>query len=97
MIGSGDIHEADLSDEQRRVVLVISNARFHRVAGRALVAPQIAVEPDEVLFPWRVAVGDPVFAVDLIRSVPVERLLDRIDRAPSEAMAQVRRAVTNIT
>ena len=97
MIDAGDIHLADLNEERRRRVLVISNSRFQRVSGRVLVAPEIIGEPDEVPFPWRVQVDDAVYAVDLVRSLPVARLLDRTDRAPSAAMAAVRRALLNIT
>lgn len=97
MIDVGDIHLADLNDELRRRVLVISNGRFHRVSSRALVAPEIVGEPDEVLFPWRVQIDDAVYAVDLMRSLAADRLLDRIDRAPAAAMAEVRRALLNIT
>jgi mRNA-degrading endonuclease toxin of MazEF toxin-antitoxin module len=97
VINAGDIHLADLNEERRRRVLVISNGRFHSVSGRALVAPEVIGEPDEVPFPWRVEVDNGVYAVDLMRSLPVERLLDRIDRAPAVAMAVVRRALLNIT
>ena len=97
MIGAGDIHFADLNEERRRRVLVISNSRFHRASGRALVAPEIIGEPAEVPFPWRVQVDDGVYAVDLARSVALDRLLDRTDRAPADAMAIVRRALLNIT
>ena len=97
MTDAGDIHLADLNEERRRRVLVISNSRFQRASGRALVAPEIIGEPDEVPFPWRVQVDDAVYAVDLVRSLPVARLLDRTDRAPSTAMAAVRRALLNIT
>jgi mRNA-degrading endonuclease toxin of MazEF toxin-antitoxin module len=94
---AGDICLADVNQEQRRRVLIVSNARFNRTADRVLVAPEIASRADEVLFPWRVPVGDIVFAVDLLRSIPAERLLDRIDRAPHSAMRAVRLAVLNIT
>ena len=97
MISAGDIHFADLNEERRRRVLVISNSRFHRASGRALVAPEIIGEPAEVPFPWRVQVDDGVYAVDLARSVALDRLLDRTDRAPADAMAIVRRALLNIT
>jgi mRNA-degrading endonuclease toxin of MazEF toxin-antitoxin module len=97
VINAGDIHLADLNEERRRRVLVISNDRFHRVAGRALVAPEIIGEPDEVPFPWRVQIDNGVYAIDLMRSLSVDRLLDRVDRAPAVAMAVVRRALLNIT
>ena len=97
MIDAGDIHLADLNEERRRRVLVISNGRFQRVCGRVLVAPEVVGDPDEVPFPWRVQVDDAVYAVDLVRSLPVARLLDRTGRAPTAAMAVVRRALLNIT
>jgi mRNA-degrading endonuclease toxin of MazEF toxin-antitoxin module len=97
VINAGDIHFADLNEERRRRVLVISNNRFHRASGRALVAPEIIGEPTEVPFPWRVQVDNGCYAVDLVRSLAVDRLLDRTDRAPAEAMALVRRALLNIT
>lgn len=97
MIDAGDIYLADLSEERRRRVLVISTERFHGVSGRALVAPEVTGVPDEVPFPWRVQVEDGVYAVDLARTVPIDRLLDRTDRATAAAMAVVRRALLNIT
>ena len=97
MIVAGDIHLADLIDETRRRVLVVSNDRFTAMAQRVLIAPEVASEIGEVAFPWRVDVNGVTFAIDLLRSVPVDRLLDRVDRASTMAMAQVRRAVVAIT
>jgi mRNA-degrading endonuclease toxin of MazEF toxin-antitoxin module len=97
MIDAGDIYLADLHEERRRRVLVVSNDRFHRVSARVLVAPEILGAPDAVPFPWRVQIDDSVYAVDLVRSLPAGRLLDRTDRAPAAAMAAVRRALLSIT
>jgi mRNA-degrading endonuclease toxin of MazEF toxin-antitoxin module len=97
MTDAGDVHLADLSDERRRHVLVVSNRRFQRLSGRVLVAPELGGEADEVAFPWRVEVDGRVFAVDLLRSLPLERLLERTDRAPAATMVAVRRAVHAIT
>lgn len=97
MINAGDICRADLNEEVRRRVLVISTERFHRVSGRALIAPELLGAPDEVPFPWRVPVEDGVYAVDLTRSLPLDRLLERTDRATANAMTVVRRALLNIT
>ena len=97
MISAGDIHLADLNDERRRRVLVVSNDRFNAAAGRALVALEIVGEPDAIPFPWRVQVDDAVFAVDLLRSLSLDRLLARTDRAPAGAMAVVRHALRQIT
>ena len=97
MIEAGDIYLADLNEERRRPLLVVSNARFNRSADRVLVAPEISGEPVEAPFPWRVSVDDAVFAVDLLRSIPAGRLLERTDRAPFATMLIVRRAVLNMT
>jgi len=97
MIQSGDVHIADLNDERRRRVLVVSNSRFHRLAGRALVAPEIPTPPDDLLPPWHLQVNDAVYAVDLLRSLPVARLLERTGRAPESMVAAARHALVNIT
>lgn len=97
MIDAGDIHLADLHEERRRHVLVISSRRFHELSGRVLVAPELFSAPDEIAFPWRVQIGDATFAIDLVRSLPATRLLERTDRAPTVAMTLVRRALLNIT
>jgi mRNA-degrading endonuclease toxin of MazEF toxin-antitoxin module len=93
----GDIHLADLNEVRRRRVLVISNDRFHRASGRVLVAPEVFGDADEVSFPWRVQIEDGVYAVDLVRSLPMSRLLERLDRAPAAAMVAARRALLHIT
>jgi len=97
MIDAGDVHLADLDEERRRQVLVVSNRQFHQLSGRVLVAPQLLGDRDEVPFPWRVDVDGALFAVDLMRSMPTERLRDRTGRASAEAMRAVRRAIVNIT
>jgi mRNA-degrading endonuclease toxin of MazEF toxin-antitoxin module len=97
VINAGDIHLAHLSDEVRRRVLVLSNARFNEMSGRVLVAPEVPSDPDEVLFPWRVRVDDTVYAIDLGRTLRADRILDRVDRAPFEAIASARRALQQIT
>ena len=97
MIDVGDIHLADLNEERRRRVLVVSIARFHRAADRVLIAPETLGPPDDVPFPWRVAVDGAVFAVDFLRTIPLDRLLDRTGGAPLATMLAVRRAILNIT
>jgi mRNA-degrading endonuclease toxin of MazEF toxin-antitoxin module len=98
VIQSGDIYRADLNAEVRIRVLVVSTERFHRFSGRSLVAPEVIGEAaDAVSYPWRVQVDDAVFAVDLIRSVAIGNLLERLDRAPAKAMQNVRRTLLAIT
>ena len=97
MIDAGDIYLADLNEDLRLRVLVVSNERFHRLAGRVLVAPELPLLPDDVAFPWRVTVDDTTFAVDLLRSVPAERLLERVNRAPAGVVKQVEQVLRRIT
>lgn len=96
MIEAGDIHLADVGQEQRRHVLVVSNNRFHRLSGRAIVAPALPGEPDEVPFPWRIEAEGMVFAVDLLRSIPVERVLEPVGRVSPGVAAAVQRVTRHI-
>lgn len=96
MIGAGDIHLADLDRERRIPVLVVSDGRFTRLSGRVIVAPALAGEPDEVPFPWRVDAEGHVFAIDLLRSVSTDRLLERIGRITPTAAASVQRVIRHI-
>lgn len=97
MIHAGDIHLADLRDERRWVVLVLSNDRFHGTAERVLVAPGIEFDDDEVLPPWNLRVDGDVFALDLLRSIPAARLLRRTSRASSLELDRARRTLRLIT
>lgn len=97
MIFAGDIYLADLNEEIRRHVLVVSNERFHRASARVLVAPQMLGESAAAPFPWRIDIDDRTYAIDLVRSVSEARLLERVDRAPAVAMAAVRRTLRHIT
>jgi mRNA-degrading endonuclease toxin of MazEF toxin-antitoxin module len=97
MIDAGDVHLADLNDEHRRRVLVVSNARFTAASGRAIVVPEIVGPPDEVSDPWRIECEGVVFALDFVRALPVERLLQRTGRIDSTSLATTRRALRNIT
>ena len=93
----GDVYDADLNEERQRRVLVISPTRFNRLAGRAIVVPEQHGPPDDVRDPWRVVVDDTVYAIDHVRSLPAERLLKLVDRAPVTAVNSIRRAVRAIT
>lgn len=97
MIDAGDICLADLHEEHRRRVLVVSTERFHRLASRVLVAPELFGEAEGVAFPWRVTVDDAVYAVDRLRSLPIDRLLGRVDRAPGTLVEQIRQVLRRIT
>ncbi len=97
MIDAGDVHLADLNEEQRRSVLVVSNARFTAASGRVVVVPEIDGPPDDVPDPWRIECGGVVFAVDFVRALPVERLLGRTGRIDSTTLANARRALRYMT
>lgn len=97
MTDSGDIYLADLGSERRERVLVLSSRRFTSRSGRALVAPgwwgpDLAVQP-----PWRIPVGDDVFAVDLVLTIRADVLLDHVGQAPYRAVTAARRALVAIT
>mgnify|MGYP001057882894 CR=1 FL=1 len=95
---AGDVYVADLGGEVRRHVLVLSNAGFHRRAARALVAPEWRGAEVDVPFPWIVTAEDDLrFAVDHMRSVPLERLLHRVTTAPFRTVVAARRALLAIT
>lgn len=96
MIEAGDIHLADVNQEQRVPVLVLSTGKFGRLSGRAIVAPAVPGEPDEVPFPWRVEAEGHVFAVDLLRSIPIDRLLERVDRVTPRQAAALQRVTRHI-
>jgi mRNA-degrading endonuclease toxin of MazEF toxin-antitoxin module len=93
---AGEIWLADRSDETRRLVLVISDARFHRLAERAVIAPVLDQVPDFPR-PWHIRVGDQAVAVNQLGTAPVARLLERVDRVSFDTLRQVRRAVHEIT
>ena len=93
----GDIYLADLHHERRDHVLVLSSSRFHQISQRVIVAPRIRVAPIADELPWRITVDSWIFAVDLLRSVPIDALLDRVDRAPARATNAARRAMLAIT
>ena len=96
MIVAGDIWVADRGDATRRMVFVISDARFHRLAERAVVAPVLDDIPAAPR-PWHILLGDRAVAVNQLGTTPVDRLLERVDRADFETLRQVRLAVREIT
>jgi mRNA-degrading endonuclease toxin of MazEF toxin-antitoxin module len=96
-IEQGDVHVVDLGDGVRLRVVVLSDERFTRASGRAIVAPALEPVDSEVLDPWRVRSGGDVFALDLLRTLSVDRLLDRVDRVPAPAVERMRRAIRHIT
>jgi mRNA-degrading endonuclease toxin of MazEF toxin-antitoxin module len=95
VIDAGDVVLADVRAERRTEVLVLSTARFHRLAERAVVAPRLEFVPAE-RFPWWVDTELGVFAVDRMATIPIARLLDPVGRVTSAQLDQAHRAVRAI-
>lgn len=93
---AGEIWLADRGDETRRLVFVVSDIRFHRLAERAVIAPVLDGMP-AIPRPWHVVFGDGAVAVNQLGTTPIDRLLERVDRASFDTLRQVRRAVREIT
>lgn len=92
----GEIWLADRGDEVRRLVYVISDARFHRLAERAVIAPVLQQMP-ALPRPWHVPVGSRAIAVNQLGSAPTDRLLELVERSDLATLRLVRRAVRAIT
>lgn len=97
MVEQGDLWLAELRDEARRPVLVVSNQHLHRRSERVLVAPATPLTKDEQLDPWRLDFGGTVFAMDLIQTLPSARLLEAIGRVSAREVTSFRRAIRAIT
>ena len=90
---AGDIFLANARDEQRRRVLVVSDARFHRSTRRAIVAPSITtITADES--PWRPGVEER-FAVDFLTTLPLDRLLEAVGLVDAATLRQAQRAIVS--
>jgi len=93
MADTGDIYIADVNDEVRRQVLVVSNSRFHDLAGRAYVLPIASARP----FPWRIEHDDQVYAADLLQTIATDRLLELAGRVPQAVIRRARVAIRHIS
>lgn len=93
---AGDIWLADRGDETRRLVFIISDTRFHRLAERAVIAPVLEQLPASPR-PWHVPVGDGAVAVNQLGTTTIDRLLELVDRSSLDTLRKVRRAVREIT
>ena len=89
---AGEVWLADRGDERRRLVFVISDDRFQRLAERAVVAPVLDERPERPS-PWHVPLGTRAIAVNHIATVSLERLLERVEVTPNETLRQVRHAL----
>lgn len=94
--GAGEIWLADRGDEARRLVYIISETRFHRLAERAVIAPVLEQLPAAPR-PWHIPVGHRAVAVNQLGTTTVDRLLELVDRPGLDTLRKVRRAVREIT
>jgi len=93
---AGEIWLADRGVETRRLVYVISDTRFHRLAERAVVVPVLEQMPASPR-PWHIPVGGRAVAVNQLGTMTINRLLELVDRSGLDTLHQVRRAVREIT
>ncbi|MPY91987.1 MAG: hypothetical protein GEV08_02675 [Acidimicrobiia bacterium] len=94
---AGDIWLADRGEEARRLVFVISDSRFHRLAERAIVAPVLLTAPVPPR-PWHIPLTENrAVAVNQLGTLAIDRLLERVEWAGAETLRQARRAVRAIT
>lgn len=92
----GEVWLADRGDETGRQVFVISDARLHRLAERAVVAP-VLDDPPAHRMPWFVTADRRAIAVHLVGSIATDRLLRRVNRADPVTLGQVRRVLRELT
>jgi mRNA-degrading endonuclease toxin of MazEF toxin-antitoxin module len=93
---AGEFWLADRGEGSRRVVFVISDTRFHRLAERAVIAPVLDEMP-AVPRPWHVRLEGRAIAVNLVSTISTDRLLERVERAGFETLRRVRHALAQIT
>lgn len=94
---TGGIWLADLGAEVRRPVVVVSDERFHRLAGRALVAPVLATGPTHRNPPWWIPHEGSAVALERLTSIPAERLLEPRGTAPYSTVRAAQRAIGWLT
>ena len=95
-VRAGEVWLAGRGDETRRLVFVISDERFHRLAERAVIAPVVDRAPSSPR-PWHIPLGKRTIAVNQLATTPVDRLLERVERARFETLRKVRQFVREIT
>lgn len=93
---AGEIWLADRGEETRRLVFVISDSRFHQLAERAVVAPVLDHVPARVR-PWHIVLGEErTIAVNLAGTMPIDRLLQRVEVVAGSSLMRVRHAARTI-
>jgi len=89
MIAQCENSIADLNQEVRLPVLVLSNRQFHQLTGWALVAPKVQTVPH----PWRIDHAGETYAVDLARTVSLDNLGEVVATASVSAQNRAMRAL----
>ena len=90
---AGEIWLADRGDAIRREVCVLSDARFHRLAERAVIASILDVAPGHPR-PWHITLDDGrTLSVNLLGTLPTDRLLERLDVIPAHHLRRARVAL----
>ena len=89
----GDVWQADVGAETRRLVAVLSDRRFHDLAERVMVAP--VIDSPDARYPWIVELdSNRSVALQHLRSVNVDRLLrveERLDPVLVQSIQRVLR------
>lgn len=94
---AGDIWIADRGGEVRHEVVVLSDRRFHQLAERAIIAP-VDPTPATERPPWYIDLADGrSAALHLVGSIPVARLLERVDWIGDDALRRAQRALRAMT
>ena len=76
---------------------MLSDARFHRLAERAVVAPILDVAPQHPR-PWHITLDDGRYvSVNLLSTLPTNRLLRRLGMIAPDQIRRARAAVRTIT
>jgi mRNA-degrading endonuclease toxin of MazEF toxin-antitoxin module len=93
---AGEVWLADRGDETRRLVVVISDDRFQRLADRAVVAPVLEAAPT-IPRPWHIDADARWIAANHLGTVALDRLLERVDQVSVSSLREIRTAVRHIT
>jgi mRNA-degrading endonuclease toxin of MazEF toxin-antitoxin module len=93
---AGDIWLADVGRETRQHVVVVSRRRFHDLSGRALIIPQIDQPSATTGSPWTASFNGATYRADHVRSIGIDRLLERRDRLPADVTQRLRSAIRSV-
>lgn len=75
----GSVWVADLGDETRTSVMVLSQSRFNRIGTTVVVAPAVVGELARTPPTWIDGGSGTLYAVEHMVATPAERLLESLD------------------